>query len=388
MPAAAIPANEPVQAQREIETVVVGAGPAGLAVAGCLRKRKLPFVLLEREMQVGSSWHRHYERLHLHSDRRHSALPYLDFPPGTPRYPSREQVVAYLESFAQHFEIDPQLGAEVLSVREDLDSHEWITATRLATYRSRQIVIATGYNAVPNKPAWPGQERFGRVMHTSEYHNGSSFKGQRVLVVGFGNSGAEIALDLHESGARVTLAIRGPVSVVPRDILGLPILSVSLALRRLPTRIADALAAPLLRVTVGDLSRLGLRKAAQGVFTQIKTTGRIPVLDVGTLRLIRSGAIAIAGAIQALGENEVVFADGSRRPFDSIVLATGFRPGLESFLQKTGDLRHVAAMRGRSQLSGEDGLYFCGFAISAHGMLRDIAIEARSIADHIARRQH
>lgn len=362
------------------ETLIIGAGPAGLAAGACLRKRGRSFIVLERAT-IGSSWQRHYERLHLHTTARHSALPYLDFPRGTPRYPSREQMLAYMLRYAQHFDLQPLLGEEVCSVHHG--DGEWITTTLKGnTYRSVRVIVATGYNAVPRVPAWPGQDRFrGQILHSSCYRNGEPFRGQRVLVVGLGNSGGEIAIDLHEHGARVAVAVRSAVNIVPRDILGLPIATVSIALSRLPARLADALSAALLRFSIGDLSRFGIRKPEAGPIAQIRRTGRIPLIDVGTVKLVRAGLIDVLGDVRSLSETEVTFDDGLSRPFDAIVLATGFGPGID-FLQPADALSSNA--RGRKRIGGKAGLYFCGFLVSPTGMLRSIAVEAPWIAEHIS----
>src|SRR5476651_810353 len=358
--------------EQQVDTLVIGAGPAGLAVAACLKKRGASCIIVDREAEVGSSWRRHYDRLHLHSDRDRSALPYLSFPAGTPRYPSREQVVEYLELYARYFELDPHFNEEVRTVRPR--NPGWIATTTGGVYHSRQVVVATGYNAVPYLPRWRGQERFrGRILHSSEYRSGESLRGQRVLVVGLGNSGGEIAIDLHEHGARVAMAVRGPVNIVPREILGVPILAISIALNHLPARLADALAAPLVRLVIGDITKLGFRKLPMGPFTQIKVTTRIPLIDVGTVKLVREGHIEVLGDIREMGETDVTFDDGRVRGFDAIVAATGYSPRSDCFLEPQSD--------------GEkrSGLHYCGFIVSPTGMLRDIGIEARRVAADIAR---
>ena len=356
------------------ETLIIGAGPAGLAVAACLKKRGASFVIVERATTVAASWRHHYDRLHLHTVKHQSSLPYLDFPGQTPRYPSRDEMIAYLERYANHFGLIPQFNEEVGSVTAH--DNGWITTTKDGVYRSKQVIVATGYNSVPNIPTWPGQECFrGRILHSSEYRNGKPFCGQSVLVIGFGNSGGEIAMDLREHGAQVTMSVRGAVNVVPREILHLSIVSVSIALARLPARVADMLAAPLLRLTLGDLSKLGFRQAASGPITQIKTRSRVPLIDIGTIGLIRAGQIAIRGGVSSMGPAQVTFDDGSSSRFDAIVLATGYRPGVERFLQRPNNDFVNAA-----------GLYFCGFSVSPTGMFRDIAIEARRIAERITRR--
>jgi hypothetical protein len=330
-------------------------------------------------MAIASSWRGHYERVHLHTDRVHSALPFRKFPARTGRYPSREHVITYLEQYAQHCQLVPRLGERVDKVRPD--GEEWVTTTTSGVYRSSNVIVASGYNSVPYMPQWAGQERFrGRILHSSEYRNGKPFRNQNVLVIGFGNSGGEIAIDLHEHGARVSVAVRGAVNIVPRDILGIPILTVSIAVSLIPARLADALVAPLLRVTVGDITKLGFRKAAVGPITQIRTTSRIPLVDIGTVRLVREGHIQILGGIRSLNGSTVTFDDGSSQQFDAIIAATGFRPGVERFLETPDSVLNAGT---GSRVAGEAGLYFCGFSVTPTGMFREIGIEARRIAHHI-----
>ena len=370
--------------EQQADTLVIGAGPAGLAVAACLKKRGASCIIVDRAGEVGSSWRHHYDRLHLHSDRDRSALPYLPFPAGTPRYPSREQVIGYLELYARHFDLAPRFNEEVRTVRAC--GPGWITTTAAGVYHSRRLVVATGYNAVPYLPRWHGQERFrGRMLHSSEYRNGESFRGESVLVVGFGNSGGEIAIDLHEHGARVAMAVRGPVNIVPREILGVPILAISIALNYLPARLADALSAPLVRLVIGDITELGFRKLPMGPFTQIKTTTRIPLIDVGTVKLVREGHIEVLGDIREMGETDVTFDDGRLRGFDAIIAATGYSPRSDCFLEPQGDILDVKQPRPPSSEEKKSGLHYCGFSVSPTGMLRDIGIEARRVADEIAR---
>jgi cation diffusion facilitator CzcD-associated flavoprotein CzcO len=369
------------------DTLVIGAGPAGLAVAACLQKRDVPFLIVERAATVGSSWRHHYDRLHLHTDRSHSALPYLPFPKGTPRYPTREQVIEYLDHYGRHFELAPHFGEEVQALHSA--GGEWATTTSSGVYRSRYVVVATGYNAVPHEPRWPGQECFhGPIMHSSAYRNGEPFRGQRVLVIGFGNSGGEIAVDLHEHGAKVAVAVRGPVNIIPRDILGIPVLSIGIALSRLPTHVSDALAAPLVRLVIGDITRLGFRKLAMGPLAQIRNTARVPLIDVGTIRLIREGRIEVLGDVREISATGVTFDDGRFLPFDAIVVATGYRPRIDEFLETRNDLAGRARQLAPDRTGTGNGLYFCGFIVSPTGMLREIGMEARSIAEDIARREH
>lgn len=353
------------------DALVIGAGPAGLAVAACLKKRGIGCEILERGSAVGARWRLHYDRLHLHTTAAHSALPYLAFPSGTQRYPSRDQVIAYLERYAEHFELAPRFCQDVQRVQARDGVWEALTATH--EYRSRHMVIATGYAGVPNIPDWPGLTLFrGSILHSSEYRLGERFRNQDVLVVGLGNSGGEIAIDLFEHGARAAIAVRGAVNIVPRDILGVPVLSIAIALSKLPSAFADVFTRPLVRLALGNTRRLGLKPLDIGPMRQIRTRGRIPLVDIGTVDLLRRGHLQLLGGIRELTATEVVFEDGRSRRFDALVLATGFRPGLERFLGTEDSAARAP------------GLHFCGFRVTPTGMFREIGIEAERIARRVA----
>jgi len=365
----------------ETETVIVGAGPAGLRVATCLARAGRSFELVEKAATVGSAWRSHYDRLHLHTDKAHSALPFLGFPRATGKYPSRAEVVAYLERYAAT--LAPHLGETVTSAHR---TDRWEVTTSRTTYRATNLVIATGYTQVPEVPAIPGRDTFrGEVLHSSAYRNGSAYRGKRVLVVGFGNSGGEIAIDLVEHGALPTLAVRSPVNVIKRDTAGLPVLALAGLLAWLPPRIADAVSWPLLRITVGDITKLGLRKLPYGVMQQVVRTKRVPLIDIGTLALIRAGKIEVRPGVARMDGDEVELADGTRAPYDAVVLATGYRPGVAQFLTAPGTLDDHGIPTTSGTRTALPGLYYCGFYVSPYGMLRAIHGEARAISRDIAR---
>jgi len=371
----------------DTDTVIIGAGPAGLAVGAVLRRANVPFVMLERADRVGDSWYRHYDRLHLHTPKSHSALPYRAYPRTYPRYPSRQQVVEYLSDYARAFNLEPELRREVQRCTRGADG-VWDVATNAGHYRGRRVIVATGYNRVPNVPRWPGQDTFrGPIIHSRDYTNGEAFRGSRVLVVGFGNSGAEIALDLAEHGARCAIAVRGTVNVIPRDLLGVPITVFSLALRALPPRVADTMTALTRRLAIGDLATAGLARSDDGPLAQIAKRRRIPVIDVGTLARMRSGDIVVRKAVESFDGDEIRFADGTRERFDAVVLATGFTTGLRALLP---DHASVLDAEERPLECGREtkaeGLYFCGYDVSPTGMLRQIGIEALAIGRDIAPR--
>lgn len=367
------------------DAIVLGAGPSGLATVACLRARGLTATVLERNQQVGSSWRNHYERLHLHTTKRYSALPMLPFPDDVPIYPSRAQVVEYLDRYAARFGIIPRFGESVSGAHHD--GREWIVPTNLGEHRARSLVIATGYNRVPNVPEFVGREHFrGAVMHSGEYRNGSAFRGKRALVVGAGNSGAEIALDLWESGAETSLAIRGPLHVVPRDAWGIPAQYNAIHFfSRIPPRVADRIALTIANRLYGDLTPFGLRRPEIGPITQVLREKRIPLIDIGTIALIKQGKIRVLPGPRTFTPDGMVFDDGREAPFDLVVLATGYRAGIDGVLaDPTPDID----ARGNPQRFGEEsatpGLYFVGYRNPLVGQLYDIGREAERIATHIA----
>jgi len=374
----------PAKEQRT-EVLIIGAGPAGLATGVCLKQEGIPFVLLEREDRVGAAWHRHYERLHLHTDKFRSSLPHFPFGKQYPQYPSRLQVIEYLEDYAKNFELKPIFGQNVEWA--SFESDHWYITTQDSSYRSRYLVVATGHAGRPNIPRWPGQGSYrGHIVHSSQYDNGSRYRDCSVLVIGFGNSGGEIAIDLCEHGAKTCLAVRGPVNVVPRDLFGVPMVTISAAMRKLPSRLADALTAPVMRSLYGDLEGLGLRRSSHGPFAQLGQRSKVPVIDVGTVELIRQGCIKVCPGVECFTENGVVFADGSELACDAVILATGFRPAVTSFLIDSPALDGDGSPLYKEGVGDLPGLYFCGFHVAPTGMFHVIASEAKNIARAIAKK--
>jgi indole-3-pyruvate monooxygenase len=356
-----------------------------LAVAGALQQKRIPSIVLERAAQIGVSWRSHYDRLHLHTAKRFSALPHLPFPPDYPRYPSRQQMIDYLENYAQQFNIEPRFNQTVIAVRHDDD--KWYTQTQDAEYISDFVVMATGLNESPTIPTWPDQDKFkGAILHSSQYKNGEPYRGKNVLVVGFGNSGTEIALDLYEHGATVGMSVRSPINVVFRDRFGIPVQMISIATSRLPARLVDAINAPILRSAFGDLSPYGLQKAPYGAMTQVREHSKIPVIDIGTIGLIKQRKIKVYPGIKCFTEDGLIFTDGSQQPFDAVILATGYHVKLNSLIsgESIFDAKGYPVESGRATTL--PGLYFCGFENSAAGLLRKIRIEAQHIAADIAGR--
>jgi len=354
------------------DIAVIGAGPAGLAVGACLRKAGLNFIILEKDHQVASSWRRHYERLHLHTVKQLSALPYFPFPAAYPRYVPRNLMIEYLDRYAAHFDLKPRFGDAARSVRRQ--GNDWFIQGTPSSISAPHVVIASGLNAEPVTPSLPGMEKFkGKVVHSANYVSAKPFAGQSVLVVGMGNTGAEVALDLSEAGARTSISLRNGVHIVPRDLFGIPIQIVAtLATKVLPPGAIDALFPPILDLALGNLSKHGIKRPKEGILRQVASSGKIPVLDVGTARKISEGAIKIAPGISTVTEDGVLFDGGNEGKFDTIILATGYRPNYRSFLEAD---------------DADSTIHFVGFKSPVTGLLREISREAVQVADNIVRQR-
>ena len=363
----------------DADAVVVGAGPAGLASAACLKRRGLEALVLEAGSELATSWRNHYARLHLHTAKEHSGLPGLPFPAEVPRYPSRAEVVAYLERYAAHFGIAPRTAEPVKRIAAE--GGLLVVDSARARYRAPVVVVAAGYNRVPNPDRLPEQERFrGALSHAGGYRDGAPFAGRRVLVVGAGNTGAEIALDLLEHGATPTLSVRAPINVVPRDVLGIPMQVTSIRLRKLPIKLADRIGRIVSRLAFGDLTRHGLPRPELGPLSSIKLRGRIPLIDVGTVAAIKRGAIAVKPALTGFTEGGAVFSDGSALELDAAILATGYRPGLAEIVGVPGALDDAGVPRDWKGGGAHPGLYFVGYQNVATGLLREIGLQAEAVA--------
>ena len=369
------------------DLLVVGAGPAGLATAACLRRRGVGVLVVDRGTAVGDSWRARYDRLHLHTPRVQSALPGLRIPRRFGRWVAKDDVADYLRLYADHHGIRPRFGVSVQRLERDGDG--WKAETDGAALQARQVVLASGYNREPLLPSWPGVDSFsGTVLHASAYAGPAPFRDKRVLVVGAGNTGAEIAADLAESGAAdVRLAVRTPPNVIPRQIGPIPTTLLGITLDYSPAWLTDPLNRLLQRRFVGDLTRYGLPAPRQGVVAQMRATGVTPTIDVGLVRELQAGRVTPVPALIRLDGDAAVLADGSRLRPDAVIAATGYSTALEPVVGHLGvlDARGRPVVRGRRTAPGAPGLRFVGLSNPLKGLLLQISIDARAAAAAAAR---
>ncbi|BCM18827.1 flavin-containing monooxygenase [Mesorhizobium sp. J8] len=364
----------------DTNVVIVGAGPAGLAVAACLKQAGQDFIILEKADEVAPSWRRHYRRLHLHTVKSFSSLPFVPFPKSHPRYVPREKVVDYLDAYAKRFGLRPRFGVTVKSIRRE--GGKLVVESDAGPFNARKVVVATGNNAEPITPRFPGIEAFkGKVLHSAAYTEAAPYVGKNVLVIGMGNTGAEIALDLAESGAHPTISVRKGVHIVPRQLFGVPIQMVGIASRPMPRALNDWMFPKILDLALGRLEKYGIVRPKQGILQGIDA-GRIPVIDVGTVAAIKQGRIGIAPDIARFTEDGAEFANGVEKKFDAAIFATGYRPGYDAFLPA----ELSPGKSGVTARATELGVYLVGFYNPVTGLLREIGIEAQAVAKDIAAR--
>ena len=357
------------------DVVIVGAGPAGLAAAATLRARGIDATIIERG-RVGEPWRGRYDRLHLHTIRSLSHLPGYRIPPDFGRWVARDQFVQYLEQYAAHHHLEPRFGVE--ATRIDRDDGIWSVRTNAGTMPARVVVVATGYTRLPHLPRWPGTFA-GPMVHSVEYRNPQPYRDQDVLVVGAGNSGTEIAVDLAQGGAaRVRIAVRTPPNILRRDVKGFPIQLLGIVFRRLPPRLLDQLFLVLERTTTPELSGYGLPRPS-APFSQFRRTGTVPIFDVGFIDAVRSGAIEVVPGVAALEGQAVVLADGSRVFPDAVVAATGYHPGLGRLVG------HLTAIGEHGIPSPQPRLHFIGMRLPISGFLHEVGMDARQLAGNVAR---
>lgn len=369
------------------DVVIIGGGASGLTCAAMLHRRGINSMILERSDSVASSWRTRPDNLRLTGGRRASTLPLSKFPHTTGTFPTRLELIDYLEQYAETQKLN--VHTEVEARRIDREDGKWRIDTSSGPLGARNVVVATGLFAVPHVPDWPGSELAAAgLIHSSSYRNPTPFIGRDVLIIGAGTTAMEIAGELDAAGAQsIRMAVRTPPNIVPRIIGALP--GVKLMLR-LPARIGDAQMRMIRRISIGDLTEFGLPIPPDGPFKLLKQRHTDPgIIDTATLRAIRSRRIAIVPTVEALDDGGAFLADGSYIKVDNIIAATGFRPGLESLVGHLGVLNE----RGDPSVDVHrkyPGLYFSGFE-SVPGQLAFCGSSARRITKAITgatRKEH
>lgn len=376
--------------------VIVGAGPSGLATAACLKEQGVPCIILEKADCIASLWQRRtYNRLKLHLPKQFCELPRMPFPDDFPTYPSKKQFIEYLESYATKFALSPRFNVRVQSAKYDETCGLWRVSTvntgypkglgvPEAEYICRWLIVATGENAVPVNPDISGKESFnGEIIHACSYKNGARYEGKNVLVVGCGNSGMEVSLDLANHNAKPCMVVRSNVHVLPREILGKSTFGVAIALMKwFPLWLVDRFLLFIAWIMFGDTYQYGLTRPKIGPLQMKNVAGKTPVLDVGALAKIRSGHIKVVPAVEYLTTHGAKLVNGKEMEFDAIIWATGYRSNVPSWLEKCDFFTKSGLPKQPfpNGWKGESGLYAVGF--TRRGLLGS-SVDARRISQDI-----
>jgi putative flavoprotein involved in K+ transport len=343
-------------------------------------------VVLEQGSSVATSWRDRHQELRLNTIRWLSELPGLRLPRSMGRWVARDDYVAYLERFAAHQRLDIRFGVHVRRLDRSLGG--WRVATSAGTYETDHVVVATGYDRVPWLPDWPGQGGFPKpLMHVAEVRRAADLAGLRVLLVGAGNSGVELAGHLVDGGvAGLWVSVRTPPNILPREVADVPLQPLSWALRILPERLRDATAQSIARLALGDLASYGLPAPPQGPYQRLRTSGVTVAVDQGFVGHLKARRLQIVAEVNRFAGAEVVLVDGRRLRPDVVLAATGFRRGLESLVGRLDVLDAAGLPRAGSGVPtpGAPGLWFIGYRTAIEGNLRQHPIEARRIARAIA----
>ena len=361
-----------------LPVLVVGAGPAGLATSRELGRRRVAHRVLERGDTVGYTWANLYDSLTLHTGKHMSGLPGMPLPRSAPLFVPRREFWEYLGRYARAFDLPIETGCRAERItRAD---GGWVMTTNRGVLAADAVVVATGIVANPRIPRLAGQERFaGRIGHSVEYRRPDGYAGRRVLVVGVGNSGAEIASEIARAGGKVTVAVRSGANVVPLTLAGVPIQYLAYWVRKLPRRVQERIVD-----LIGLLTELrrGPPVLPRPGYSPLDA---IPVIGFHLVDAIAAGLIDVRGGVAELTADGAHFHDGSAGRFDDIILATGFSAAVGPLGSLIGvDEKGFARRRDRVVSLDQPSLYFVGHNYDATGGLYNISRDAGLASQLIA----
>ncbi|KAH0634384.1 hypothetical protein KY284_037170 [Solanum tuberosum] len=368
--------------KEEIDIVVVGAGPSGIAVSACLNKVGINNVVLEKQDCCAYLWKKKtYDRLHLHLSKDFCSLPFMPHASSSPKYMPKKEFIQYLDEYVEHFNIKPKFQTCVESAFYNNGEKKWnvksrnLTSGEIELYASDFLILATGENNEGYIPKMVGIENFkGEIIHSSDYRSGEKYKDKKVLIIGSGNSGMEIAFDLSNYESHTSIVVRSPIHVLTREM----VYTAMLLLKYLPISLVDTVIAKYANFKFGNLAELGIPQPEEGPFSIKISKGRSPVIDVGAIDKIKLGLIKVLPGISEIKEHTVMFDNGDEHQFDAIIFATGYKNIATKWLKDYSSIfREYGTL---INWKGENGLYCAGF--SKRG-IAGISMDAIAIVNDI-----
>ncbi len=371
----------------QVRVAIVGCGHAGLCVVGALRRRNIDSVVFDDASRLGDVWRGRYDELTLNTERDASLIPDVDAPPSMDRWPTRDQWAAYIEHAADVLCVDRRVARVEQIQRGD---GAWMLQTSAGDFCADAVVVATGRAHIPVIPEW--LQNVGdsiEVIHSSRFRRANDYTGRRALVIGSGNSGAEIAHLLADGGVEVTWSIRTRPVWARRELFGTNLTTLGRMGKRLPDHLVDLsgrLSQPLL---FGRLRPYGLGPPQRRLSQVAEASGA--TLDSGVIDDVRSGRVRLVGDVDGLdvdaAGSAVRLTNGTVIACDVVIAATGFRPGLKGVLP--AEMLDESWPRvGQAPFEQTPGLFTAGLnPATLTAFHPDFITEAELIADAIAARQ-
>jgi len=368
---------------REHPVLIIGAGLNGLAAAYELKKIGAEPVIIDASDKPAAPWRDRHDQLRLNTHRLISHLPGMRIPRSFGAFPSRDDMMRYLEDYEQL--LDVPIYRNVHVKRIDPIRHGWQLTASDGIWRARNVIVATGHERVPVIPAWPGRNEFtGELVHAAHFGQVDRFLDKRVLVVGAGNSGTDVLNHLVRIRTNALwMSVRNGPAVLPTRVLGMPLQLLSPLMAPLPAWVVDILMAATERLFLGNLRKYGLPKHPDGVATRLIQEGVAPAFDDGFVAALKAGQVTILPSVVRLDGDAVIFSDGSTilRP-DAVICATGYRPGLEAFVGHLGVLDETGHPTHPGPIPHPDhnGLWFMGMTPRLPGVFYAARGEAKQLA--------
>jgi len=369
---------------------VIGAGPCGLAMAkNLLQVGFRNFVVFDRQRQLGGNWVESdasghssvYEGVRSISSRRLTAFADLPFPAGTPDYPTRHQLLRYLQSYAATFGLVPylQLNAEIAHVRR-IEIGGW--QVRLATGQQQSfdhVIVCNGHHSRPRMPELPGKFT-GQLLHSHDFKTSAPFAGKRALVIGGGNSAADIAVDLARRCGHATMSLRRGYRIIPRHLFGIPSDLLLRWFHWMPQWLLRAGAETLLRTLQGAARHTGMPKPDHELFATH------PLINSELPSALAKGSIAIRCPVESIEGRTVRFSDGASIEVDVIVACTGYDPSFSFLDLDPAELPPTCPLYLRIVQPRLPGVFFLGL-FQPSGSIWPLAdLQAKLLANYLSGR--
>lgn len=367
------------------QILIIGAGPAGLTIAKELKERNISFDQIEKHSDVGGLWDIEnpgtplYETAHFISSKTLSAFPDFPMPESYPDYPSRKQVLNYIKDYARNFylyeNIKFNLFAKKVTQKSDQTWQVELSNGEIKNYE--KVICATGMQWDPVKPKVLGNFS-GQIMHSVEYKNSQNLKGKKVLVVGAGNSGCDIACDIGRVAEQTYLSVRRGYWFIPKHVFGIPSDVFAETGPKLPMFLQQKIFGILLRLLNGDVTRLGLPKPDHKLFETH------PTLNTEILQRLQHGDVIAKPDIKEFSGNEVIFKDGSKAQIDVVIFATGYRHSIPYAQEYFGNPQHPIDMYLTIFSKKYKNLYAMGFIETNSGAYNLFGYAAKVLASYLS----